>query len=116
MYKIPFNPAKAADQALQVLIPEVAMLQLRLLWNNREESWHVDIGTNGHELKGIHLSVGIPLLYGLHATSPVPGDFIVLPEERESTELDYDGLGTTFGLYYMLPEDVDTWEAAHGVG
>lgn len=116
MHKIPFNPAKAADQALQVLIPEVALLQLRLLWNNREESWHLDIEAGGKELHGVRLSVGVPLLHGLAATSPVPGDFIVLPADADAATLDYDGLGSAFNLFYMLPEDVKTWEEAHGVG
>ena len=116
MYKIPFNPEKAADQALQVLVPEVSVLSLRLLWNGREESWHLDVEVGEKAIHGVRLVQGSPLLYNLGASSPLPGDFIVLPATRDPGPLSYESLGSSYELFYMMPDDVAEWEAAHGMG
>lgn len=117
MNVIPFNPSKSADQAFQVLLPEVAVLTIRLLWNVRESCWHMDVKNNTSELYGIKLVPGVPLLHGLGATSPVTGDFIVFPVDSRNTQsITYDGLGSDWVLYYITPDEVETWEVTHGVG
>ena len=94
MLRIPFDPSKSADQSFQVLVPEKAVLSIRLVWPR----W--------------------PLLKEHKASSPIEGDIIALPvsssKQQELTE--YDALGNSWGLFYLSPEDVAEWEAANGLG
>ena len=41
MLRIPFDPNKSADQSLEVLIPELQVVRLRLVWNTRAAGWDV---------------------------------------------------------------------------
>lgn len=119
MLRIPFDPSKSADQSLQVLIPELQVVELRLVWNTRTKSWDVQVSnTEGAELGFLRLLPNAPLLHEHRALSPIVGDIMALPLAEGSGKplTDYDALGDSWGLFWLSPEDLAEWEAANGLG
>lgn len=117
MMRIPFNPAASAVQHFQVLIPGRELLELRLVWNGRASAWFVDVYSEGRAAHGLRLVGNWPLLREHRALSPISGDIVALPVSRDAPgRIGYGDLGKSWGLYWIDPEDVAKWEAAHGLG
>ena len=117
MMKIPFDPTISADQQFQVLIPERAVIMLTLRWNTRSGFWYADIESGGKVLNGLKLVPRWPILREHQALSPIEGDLMALPLSWNATDpIPYEGLGDSWGLFWLAPEDVKKWEAAHGLG
>lgn len=117
MMKIPFNPDKSADQKFQVLIPEQIVLTIRLYWNTRSSAWFIDVEGYTSELVGIKVVPRYPLLRNKDAVSPIFGDLIVVNLTTLKTDFsEYSALGNTWGLFWITPEEVKTWEARNGLG
>ena len=117
MMKIPFDPTISADQQFQVLIPERAVIMLTLRWNSRNGFWYADIESGGKVLNGLKLVPRWPILRGHQALSPIEGDLMALPMSGNAPDpIPYEGLGDSWGLFWLAPEDVKKWEAAHGLG
>lgn len=119
MLRIPFDPRKSADQSIQVLIPELQVVELRLVWNVRGSGWDILVSnTSGVQAGFFRLVPRTPLLLEHSALSPIAGDIIALPltegSVRDFTE--YDALGDSWGLFWISPDDVKEWKAANGVG
>ena len=117
MMKIPFDPTISADQQFQVLIPERAVIMLTLRWNIRSGFWYSDIESGGKVLNGLKLVPRWPILREHQALSPIEGDLMALPLSGNAPDtIPYEGLGDSWGLFWLAPEDVKKWEAAHGLG
>lgn len=117
MMRIPFNPAASAVQHFQVLIPGRELLELRLAWNGRASAWFVDVSSEGRTAHGLRLVGNWPLLHEHRALSPISGDIVALPVSRDAPgRIGYGDLGKSWGLYWIGPEDIAKWEAAHGLG
>lgn len=119
MLRIPFDPNKSADQSLEVLIPELQVVRLRMVWNTRAAGWDVMVSnTQGAQLGFLRLEPRTPLLYEHAALSPIVGDIIALPLTEGEGKLltEYAALGNSWGLFWLSPEDVKTWEAGNGLG
>ena len=117
MMKIPFDPTISADQQFQVLIPERAVIMLTLRWNTRSGFWYADIESGGKVLNGLKLVPRWPILREHQALSPIEGDLTALPlSGNASFPIPYEGLGDSWGLFWLAQEDVKKWEAAHGLG
>lgn len=118
MLRIPFDPSKSADQSFQVLVPEKAVLSLRLVWSVRAKAWDVTVSTDAGEIGMLQLVPRWPLLKDRKASSPIKGDIIALPvsSSKQQDLTEYDALGNSWGLFYLSPEDVAEWEAANGLG
>lgn len=117
MMKIPFDPTISADQQFQVLIPERAVIMLTLRWNTRSSFWYVDIESGGATINGLKIVPRWPLLEEHRALSPLEGDLMVLPLSGNAPDpIPYEGLGTSWGLFWLAPEDVEKWRVAHGLG
>ena len=117
MMKIPFDPTISSDQQFQVLIPERAVIMLTLRWNTRNGFWYVDIESGGKVLNGLKVVPSWPILLEHQALSPIDGDLMALPLSGSAPDhIPYEGLGTSWGLFWLAPEDVKEWEAAHGLG
>ena len=117
MMKIPFDPTISADQQFQVLIPERAVIMLTLRWNTRSGFWYADIESGGKVLNGLKLVPRWPILREHQALSPIEGDLMALPLSWNAPDpIPYEGLGDSWGLFWLAPEDVKKWEVAHGLG
>lgn len=117
MMKIPFDPTISADQQFQVLIPERAVIMLTLRWNTRSGFWYADIESGGKVLNGLKLVPRWPILREHQALSPIEGDLMALPLSGNAPDpIPYEGLGDSWGLFWLAPEDVKKWETAHGLG
>ena len=117
MMRIPFDPSISADQQFQVLLPERAVLTLTLRWNSRSGFWYMDVSAGSRSLQGIKVTPRWPLLLEHKALSPIEGNLIVLPLDKSARDLlQYDDLGSTWGLFWLSPEDVTRWEVGHGLG
>ena len=117
MMKIPFDPTISADQQFQVLIPERAVIMLTLRWNSRSGFWYADIESGGKVLNGLKIVPRWPILREHQALSPIEGDLMALPLSGNAPDpILYEGLGDSWGLFWLAPEDVKKWEAAHGLG
>lgn len=117
MMRIPFDPSISADQQFQVLLPERAVLTLTLRWNSRSGFWYMDVSAGSSSLQGIKVTPRWPLLLGHKALSPIEGNLIVLPLDKSAPDpIQYDALGSAWGLFWISPEDEARWEASHGLG
>lgn len=118
MLKIPFNSKRSADQTLSVLIPEKQVISLRLVWNTRSSFWEVTVSSELGELGMLKLQPKYPLLYEHKALSPILGDIIALPVTSNNTKpfTEYSALGDSWGLFWLSPEDLKSWEKANGLG
>lgn len=117
MLRIPFDPTPSADQTFQVLVPEKLVLTLRLVWNVRASAWDVTVSTTNGEIGMLRLVPAFPLLLEHKAISPIAGDIIALPLSGTAPAMtEYSSLGTSWGLFWLSPEDVKAWEDANGVG
>lgn len=116
MLRIPFDPAISADQTFQVLVPEKVVLKLRLVWNCRASGWDVNVSADNGEIGMFRLVPSYPLLRNHKALSPIEGDIIAMPLSGTAPEMkEYSDLGTTWGLFWLSPDDVRAWEAANGL-
>lgn len=118
MLKIPFDPSKSADQNFQVLVPEKVVLTLRLTWSVRASAWDIHVSTNEKEIGMFRLVPNWPVLLEHKSLSPILGDIIALPlSGNKGDELnEYESLGTTWGLFWLSPEDVEAWRQLNGLG
>lgn len=119
MFRIPFNPSSSADQTFRVLIPELQVVELRLVWNVRGSGWDVMVSnTQGAQLGFLRLEPRTPLLYEHAALSPIAGDIVALPLSEGSGKplTEYDALGDSWGLFWVSPDDMKEWRNANGLG
>ena len=118
MLRIPFDPSRSADQNFQVLVPEKLVLTLRLVWSVRAKARDVTVSTSNGELGMFKLLPSWPLMREHKAISPIIGDIIALPVSASKNQdlSDYSALGNTWGLFWLSPEDVASWEEANGLG
>ena len=117
MMKIPFDPTISADQQFQVLIPERAVIMLTLRWNTRSGFWYADIESGGVAVNGLKIVPRWPILKEHQALSPIDGDLMALPLSRNAPDpIPYEGLGDSWGLFWLSPEDVEKWRAVNGLG
>lgn len=117
MMRIPFDPSISADQQFQVLLPEQAVLTLTLRWNSRSGSWYANVSSGSRTLYGLKVTPRWPLLRSHNASSPIEGDLIALPLDKSAcAPIQYADLGSTWGLFWLSPEDVTRWEVGHGLG
>ena len=119
MFRIPFNPSSSADQTFRVLIPELQVVELRLVWNVRGSGWDVEVAnTQGVRSGFFRLLPRTPLLYEHAALSPIVGDIVALPLSEGSGNplTEYDALGDSWGLFWVSPDDMTEWRNANGLG
>lgn len=117
MMKIPFDPTISADQQFQVLIPEQSVITLTLRWNTRSGAWFADVTSKGKTAYGLKITPRWPLFTDHAALSPISGDLIALPLDGQAAEpVAYDALGTTWGLFWISPDELLKWRYSHGVG
>lgn len=117
MIKLPFNPSVSADQVFSALIPEQLVMSIHLVWNDRAGSWFLGVSSSDKKIEGLRVVQRWPLLREHAALSPIEGDLIVLPLTHPAPKvIGYDDLGSTWGLFWMSPDDVKRWEAANGLG
>jgi hypothetical protein len=116
--RIPFSSTQSADQSLKVLIPERQVIGLRLVWNNRASGWDVEVSSDSGSLGFLRLVPSWPLLREHRALSPIEGDIIALPLSSGSGAplTEYSALGESWGLFWLSPEDVATWERGNDLG
>jgi hypothetical protein len=82
---------------------------LRLKWNQRDESWHLDLST----LDGVPIAMGVklvtrfPLLRrNLHPARP-PGELYLLDAKGLDGAATLEEFGSRFGLYYVEASGID---------
>lgn len=117
MMKVPFDPTISADQQFQVLIPEKAVITMTLRWNIRSGFWFADIESGGRSIECLKVVPRWPLLLEHPGLSPIDGDFIALPVSRGAPDpIPYEGLGSSWNLFWLSPDDVARWRSSHGLG
>jgi hypothetical protein len=82
---------------------------LHFRWNQRDESWHLDLSTlDGTPIAmGLKLVTRFPLLRrNLHPSRP-PGELLLLDAKDQDAPATLEEFGGRFGLYYVEASGVD---------
>lgn len=94
------------------------IVAIRLTWNEVAQSWYMAVADMaGNEIVGIKVVPSYPLLDCSRAEAPVSGDFICYRKEELAPErIDYDALGTSWGLCWLTDAELAEWMVANGLG
>jgi hypothetical protein len=93
-------------------------LEIRFTYNERSESWILNLATANYNLNGIKLVKDFPLLWRHQALFPeLKGDLICLKISDEINDIDltYDSLGVNWALFYLTQTELDEWKTAKGL-
>lgn len=116
MIRIPTFPNLSSDYDLDIELGG-QILNLRLTWNVRTEYWALAVTTPDGTTYGQFKVVPNWLLISrIRSAARIPGNLVVLRDDATApTDITYDSLGTSWGLYYLDPDEVEQWEIDNGV-
>lgn len=116
MLEIPFNPKVSSDQSFRVRLGGSIAL-IRLIWNGRSGFWTMSVSNEaGRTIRGLKVVPYWPLMAEFDGSGPISGDFFVLPLSRPNPNpLDYDTLGSEWGLLWASATEVSEWRFANGI-
>jgi hypothetical protein len=75
---------------------------LRVLWSQRGECWHLDLGDGEGDaiVSGLRLVTGFPLLYRFRYLAVPPGELWFFDSRGQGAQPTLEDMGDRFRLYY----------------
>jgi len=108
---IPFDPTLSSYQTFSVNLGDF-VASFRLLWNERDGSWYMDVDSDIGKNSSVRLVPDSPLL-GRFNRLGYEGDFRCLKTDASATNsLGYDQLGSAYSLVWGTATE---WESYDGV-
>ncbi len=99
-YELNVEPS-IPDQAFQVVLENVTY-RLRCRWNERAQSWYLDVSDDqGAIASGIPLVVRLPLLRRCVSTRRPPGELVCVDTTGADLEAGLADLGARVKLFYV---------------
>lgn len=114
MIEIPVFQNNSADFTQDIIL-EGIVIGIRIVFNIRNEHFHITLSVENEIIYGLKMVTNFPLLFQHKAQmSKISGDFIILNADETSAELTYNNLGSSWKLYYITDSELDTWKIENG--
>jgi hypothetical protein len=99
LYRIPTQPYPVTTQRVEL---DGVQYTMRLLWSERGQAWHLDLGDveNTPILSGLRLVTGFPLLYRFHYLAVPPGELYFVDLRGLAGKPTLEDMGVRFQLFY----------------
>ena len=117
MIEIPVFQDQSADFTQNIDLDEINVT-IRLIYNIRNEFFHMNLSTENFNIEGIKVIKNFPLLFTHKALFPeLKGDFIIrkISETIQVEDFTYDNFGIFWSLFYLSETELNEWKTLYGI-